>query len=176
LDRSNKDVIIAELTEKFARAKSIIFCDYKGMSVKDANALRRVCMKSGVDYVVAKNTLIQRSLPESVRNSAGPYLTGQTSVAVDYLEGVVAPKILFEFTKEHKTLVPKGGVMENMTLNEKQVVALSKTPSREELLSKVLGSIEAPATNTLRCISGVATKLAGLLKAYQEKLEQQQAA
>ncbi len=171
LDRSGKAEILQELTEKFAQAKSLTFCEYKGLRVKAVNALRRECRNAGLEYVVAKNTLILLALPENLREKARPILAGTTSVTVDSADGVSGPKVLMKFAKDHPFLKPKAGVLDNVILSADQVDALSKTPSREELLSRMLGSIQSPAQNILGCVNAVPTKLVGLLQAYCEKLE-----
>ncbi len=172
MDRTGKAEILKDLTERFSKAKSLTFSEYKGLSVKEVNALRRECRNAGLEYVVAKNTLILLALPEELRSKAKPHLVGTTSVTVDCGEGITGPKVLMKFAKDHPFLKPKAGILENQVMNAAQVDALSKTPGREELLAKMLGSIQAPAQNILGCVNGVSTKLAGLLKSYCEKLEQ----
>lgn len=172
MERGGKEQIVGELTEKFSRAKSIIFCEYKGLTVKGVNSLRRTCRNAGIDYIVAKNTLIYISLPEAVRDKVKDTLVQTTAVAVDYGDGVTVAKVLANFAKEYPTLKPKAGVLDNEFLTAAKVDALAKLPSREELLSKILGSIQAPARNVLGCVNGVGTKLAGLLHAYKEKLQE----
>lgn len=171
MDRTGKAEILEELREKFANAKSLTFCDYKGLRVKEVNALRRECRKEGLEYVVAKNTLILLALPENLREKAKTLLTGTTSVTLDNGDGVYGPKVLVKFAKDHPFLKPKAGILENEVLSGEQVEALSRIPSREELLSRMLGSIQAPAQNLVGCLNAVQTKLAGLLQAYNEKLE-----
>jgi large subunit ribosomal protein L10 len=171
MDRTSKQQVIEELSEKFERAKSLVFTEYKGLTVKEANMLRRECRNAGLDYMVAKNTLIYLALPESIRGNAKEHLAGTTAVAIDYSEGVTAAKTLVKFAKDHPAIKPKSGVLENRVLTAAQVDALAKLPSKDELLAKILGSVEAPARNVLGCFNGVATKLAGLFKAYQDKLQ-----
>ncbi|MCG3195945.1 MAG: 50S ribosomal protein L10 [Candidatus Omnitrophica bacterium] len=175
MDRNTKAEVVAELTEKFDRAKAIVFSEFKGISVKQANLLRRECGKAGLDYIVAKNTLIRLALPAELRDKVRPFLTQTTAVAVDYGDGVTGAKTLFKVAKDIAAIKPKAGILENEVLNSAQVEALSKMPSKEELLAKILGSVQAPPRNLLGCINGVATKLAGLFKAYHDKLEQQAA-
>lgn len=175
MDRNNKKEVVESLAEKFSKAKSMVFSEYKGLTVKEANALRRECRKAGLEYVVAKNTLIHLALPEMVRDKVKPFLVQTTAVAIDYGEGVAGPKTLMKFAKDHPHLKPKAGILEGAVFNSAKVDALAKLPSKEELLSKILGSIQSPPRNVLGCINGVSTKLAGLFRAYREKLETQAA-
>lgn len=175
MDRNNKVEVVAELTEKFDRAKAIVFSEFKGINVKQANLLRRECSKAGLDYMVAKNTLIRLALPDELREKVKPYLTQTTAVAIDYGDGVTGARTLFKMAKDVVAIKPKACILENQVLDAAQVEALSKMPSREELLAKILGSVQAPPRNLLGCINGVATKLAGLFKAYEDKLGQQAA-
>jgi large subunit ribosomal protein L10 len=175
LERTQKEQVVAELSEKFAKAKSLTFTEYKGLSVAEANRLRRDCRKAGIEYLVAKNTLIRLALPEAVRDRIEPFLVQTTSVAIDYEDGVLGPKTLANFAKEHAAVKLKAGVLDGEVLDQAGVTQLSKLPGKEELLAKILGSIQAPATNILRCINGVGTKMAGLFRAYREKLEKEAA-
>jgi len=175
LDRAQKEEIVAVLSEKFQKARSLTFCEFKGLTVADANDLRNECRKSGIEYLVAKNTLIALALPESLRKTLTPQLVGTTSVAIDYEEGVVGPKTMSDFAKDHEAIGLKAGVLDDEALGLKEIQALARTPGRNELMAKVLGSVQAPSRNILGCINGVGTKLAGLIRAYHEKLEKEAA-
>jgi large subunit ribosomal protein L10 len=175
LERKKKEAVVAELTEKFAKAKSLTFCEFKNLTVAQADELRGKCRDAGLKYTVAKNSLIYLALPESVRDGIKPHLVGTTSVALDNEDGVVGPKTMSEFSKIHKSLTLKAGVLDEEVLDAQGVTALGKIPGRNELLAKILGSVEAPASNVLRCVQGVSTKLAGLLRAYHEDLEKKAA-
>ena len=175
LDRKKKEEIVAELAEKFAKAKSLTFCEFKNLTVAEADELRGKCREAGLEYTVAKNTLIYLALPESVRDGVKPHLVGTTSVALDNEDGVLGPKTMSEFAKAHKSLTLKAGVLEEEVLDAQGVTTLGKIPGRNELLAKILGSVQSPATNVLRCIQGVPTKLAGLFRAYHEDLEKKAA-
>lgn len=175
MDRATKEKIVNDLTDRFGRAKSATFSEFKGLSVADANRLRKACRQAGVDYVVVKNTLIHLALPESVRDSIKPHLVGTTAVALDYKEGVNGPKALSTFAKDHPAVIIKAGFLDGNALDAAAVGRLAQLPGREELLAKMLGSVQAPARNVLGCINGVSTKLAGLMRAYREKLEKEAA-
>ena len=129
-----------------------------------------------MEYTVAKNTLIYLALPESVRDGIKPHLVGTTSVALDKEDGVVGPKVMSEFAKDHQSLTLKAGVLDEDVLDAQGVIALGKIPGKNELLAKILGSVQSPASNVLRCVQGVSTKLAGLFRAYHEDLEKKEAA
>jgi large subunit ribosomal protein L10 len=175
LDRKKKEQVVAELTEKFAEAKSLTFCEFKNLTVAQADQLRRKCREAGLEYTVAKNSLIYLALPESVRDGVKPHLVGTTSVTLDSMDGVLGPKTMSEFAKDHKSLTLKAGVLDEEVLDAQRVAALGRIPGRNELLSKILGSIQSPATSVLRCVQGVSTKLAGLFRAYHEDLEKKAA-
>ena len=175
LNGLQKEEIVAVLSEKFQKARSLTFCEFKGLTVADANDLRNECRKAGIEYLVAKNTLIALALPESLRKTLTPQLVGTTSVAIDYEEGVVGPKTMSDFAKDHEAIGLKAGVLDDEALGLKEIQALARTPGRNELMAKVLGSVQAPSRNILGCINGVGTKLAGLIRAYHEKLEKEAA-
>ena len=175
LDRSTKEKIVADLTERFGRAKSVTFSEFKGLTVDGANQIRRSCRDAGIEYIVVKNTLIYLSLPETIRDEIKPSLAGTTAVALDYEEGVIGPKTLAEFAKDHPEIVIKSGILEDKVLDAAGMTQLAKLPGREELLAKIVGSVQAPARNVLGCVNGVSQKLAGLMRAYHDKLEKEAA-
>ena len=170
MQRAQKERVVADLSEKLAKAKSITFSDFKGLTVSEANELRAKCRETGVEYLVAKNTLIHLALPESLRDKVRPYLVGTTAVTLDYEEGTLGPKAISGFAKDHEVVKLKAGIFEEEVLDPVGIRAIADLPGREELYSKILGSIQSPATNLLRCVNGVGTKLAGLFRAYHEKL------
>ncbi|MCA9433585.1 MAG: 50S ribosomal protein L10, partial [Candidatus Omnitrophica bacterium] len=117
MDRSTKETIVGDLTERFGRAKSLTFTEFKGLSVAHANQLRGKCREAGVEYLVVKNTLIHLALPEAVRDEIKPHLVGTTAVTLDYEEGVVGPKTLSDFAKDHPAIILKAGLLEGKALN-----------------------------------------------------------
>ncbi len=175
LERSTKEKIVGDLSERFGRAKSVTFSEFKGLSVADANQLRKACRDAGIEYMVVKNTLIYLSLPESIRDQVKSTLVGTTAVALDYEDGVVGPKALSTFAKEHPAIVVKAGILDDKALDAEAVAQLAKLPGREELLAKILGSVQAPARNVLGCVNAVPQKIAGLMRAYHDKLEKEAA-
>jgi len=144
LERTQKEQVVAELAEKFARAKSLTFTEYKGLSVAHANQLRRECRKAGIEYLVAKNTLIHLALPESVRERVKPFLVNTTSVALDFEDGVLGPKTLANFAKSHEAVKLKAGILDGEVLDrvpfegrhgeEHDLVARLALEGREALL------------------------------------------
>lgn len=135
---------IKELEEKVARAKSIVLTNYAGLTVVQQTKLRASLKSAGGEFVVAKNTLIARVLGKEELQSS---LQGQTGVLFSYEDEVKALKELVKFAKDINLPEIKEGVMAGQVLTHKDVMALSKLPGKEELISKMLGSLQAPGNN-----------------------------
>jgi large subunit ribosomal protein L10 len=135
---------IKVLEEKAARAKSIILTNYAGLTVKQQTKLRSALKNAGGEFVVAKNTLIARVLGKEELLSS---LQGQTGVLFSYEDEVKALKELVKFAEGNNLPEVKEGILNGVVLSHNQVIDLSKLPGKEELISKMLGSLKAPGDN-----------------------------
>ncbi len=148
INRQKKNEILQDLMEKFKNAKSVVFAQYSGISVKDLTALRKELRKNNLDYKVAKKTLIKiaaekngwKELPENI-------MEGQVGVAFGYEDEVLAAKTVYSFTKKFERLQIKGGLMGGQYLDQKATIELAKIPSKMELLGKFIGMLRAPLNN-----------------------------
>ena len=160
--RSNKpqDVVkakqVSQLHEYFTGSQMAIFTDYRGINVEKDTALRVKMRNAGVNYVVAKNTLIKRAYDEINQGMLDAYLEGPTSVAFSN-DPVELAKILTAFIKEKKVLAIKAGVLDNQLISATDIEKLSKLPTREVLLAQVAGALQSP-------MAGFAGVTAGLLR------------
>lgn len=130
--------------EKLSRSKSIVVTDYRGLTVSEMTDLRARLRKEGVEYKIVKNRLAKIALKESGLNTLDDFLKGTTAIAFGINDPVSPAKVLAEFAKDNQKLKIVGGLMDNEVLDAAGVDALSKLPSREVLLSRLLGSLTSP--------------------------------
>jgi large subunit ribosomal protein L10 len=158
MKRSEKEQIVAEVAEVAKRARGMFFTDFSGLTVEQATELRREFRKSGIDYKVAKNTLIQKAL-ESVTGYDRVYdkLVGPTGVAFAFDDPVAPARIIQKFIEKHEKLSLKVCVLEKEVYEGSRLKELAKLPSRKELMAGVLGSIQAP-------MAGVPTVINALMR------------
>ncbi|MDI9529519.1 MAG: 50S ribosomal protein L10 [Candidatus Cloacimonadota bacterium] len=165
--------IVAHLKEKLDSAKAIVLVDYKGINVEQVNTLRNEFRKTQVDYLVQKNTLIKIALNELGITELDSYLTGPTAVAICHNDEVAPARILVKFIKEvmEEAAFPsfKVGYIGGHVFNADELTALAKLPSREELLAKILGSLNAPISNFVNINQGIIRKFVYALDAIAKK-------
>jgi large subunit ribosomal protein L10 len=153
-----KKAVVAEIADKLSRSKSTVVADYRGLTVKQMNELRKQLREAGVEFKVLKNTLTRRASEQVGLSELNQHLTGPTAIAFSY-EDVVAPaKILSKFAKDNKQLEIKGGIVEGKVVGLDEIKALADLPSREGLLSMLLSVLQAPIRNFALAVKAVAEK------------------
>lgn len=169
MNKEAKGNVVSELSELLNSSKATFLADYRGMDVEAVNKLRGELRQLGVDYRVAKNTLLRIAAKGTGAECLEPHLQGPTAVAFA-TEDIAAPaKVLAELAKASKFFELKGGVMDGTPLSVADIKALADLPSREVLLAKVLGSISAPASNFVGVLAAVPRSLVQVLAAIQEQ-------
>lgn len=162
--KQQKEVIVKELAEKLKGSKAVVFSDYKGLKVKDMTLLRKELRAEGVDLSVVKKTLINIALKDAGIEMDVRALEGQIAIAVSEKDEVAAAKIIAKLAKANENLKIVGGVLGTKELTVEEVNALAKLPSKEELLSKLVGTLNAP-------ISGFVNVLAGNMRGFVTALQ-----
>jgi large subunit ribosomal protein L10 len=157
------------LTERLEKAKTLIFAEYRGLKVSEMNELRMKLRKEGSLFKVVKNRLMKRVLKDKGLDSLSGHFKGPTAVASSDEDPISPAKVIMNFAKDHDKLVIKGGFMEGSALTPRQVDALAKMPSREELIARALGSMVAPARNFACVLAAVPRKLVYAVNAIKEK-------
>jgi large subunit ribosomal protein L10 len=166
LNRDNKQELVTEMHERLGRAKAVFLADFRGMDVGKATTLRNELRSASVEYKVFKNTLLERASQGTDMECLSPYLTGPTAIAISYDDPVSAAKVLSKFAKDPQgKFVLKVGVLSGKLLDVKQIQALAELPSREVLLAKMLGSMQAPATNFVGVLAALPGSLVRALDA-----------
>lgn len=165
-----KQEVIDSIKEKVQKAKALVLIEFKGLTVIEDTALRNEFRKNGVEYKVLKNTLIKRALNDLNYNQFDNSLNGTTSVAFSYQDEVIAAKILTESAKKLNDKVSvKCGLVSGVYIDNAQVKALAALPSREILISKMLGSMNAPITKFAGVLNATLTSLVYAIKAVHDK-------
>ncbi|HHW45786.1 MAG TPA: 50S ribosomal protein L10 [Clostridiales bacterium] len=164
-----KKQIVEELSEKLKNAVSGVIVDYKGINVTEDTQLRKQLREAGVDYFVAKNSLLSLAADKAGKPELKSVFKGTTSVALSTTDHVAPAKILVQFADKAKKLQIKLGFVDNSILDEAGVKALSKLPSREELVAKVLGGFNAPIAGFVHVLNANLRGLVVALNAIAEK-------
>ncbi len=171
-----KQAKVAALKEQLSAAQGAVFTTYKGLTVAQDMALRRALREAGVSYKVVKNTFTRIAANECGLEGIGEHLDGTTAMAVSATDPVAPAKVICEFIKKNKLedagiLSVKVGVVDGKVISADEVKALANLPSREVLIAKLLGSMQAPISNTVGAMQGIIRKFVYALNAVREKKE-----
>lgn len=153
-----KQPVVAEISELLKDAKAVVLADYRGLTVEEDTRLRKTLREAGVVYKVYKNTMINFAVKGSEFEELSKHLEGPTAIAVSKEDAALPAKLLFNFAKDSKALELKAGCVDGAYYDENGIKVIATIPSREELLSKFLGSIQSPVTNFARVIKQIAEK------------------
>ena len=169
MNKTQKQELITELTDKIKGAKALYYTDFTGLNVKRMTELRRRLRKGGVEYLVIKNTLALRAINEG--GLAGSRLRGPTGVVVTR-DPVAAAKLLTDFAKEHdQKPVVKGGLLEGVAIDTAQVKKLASMPSREQMLAELGAGLQSPMAAFVGALSGMMYMMVGALEALRSQKE-----
>ena len=170
LNRSEKAVVIEEVSAQVAAAKSIVLAQYRGLEVGDITGLRAQARKNGVYLRVLKNSLARRAVVDSPFAGLADQMVGPLIYGIS-VDPVAAAKVISDFAKTNDKLVVMGGSLPNSVFDAAGVKALATMPSREELLAKLLGTMQAPIAQFVRTLNEVPTKFARALAAVRDQKE-----
>lgn len=166
--RSQKEELVKKLADKIKNSKAVVFSDFKGLSVKNMTILRRELNGKGVDFQVLKKTLLAIALKDAGVEMDTKKMEGQIAVAVSAGDEVEASKIIAKMAKANENLKIVGGILGKKILSQEEVTALSKLPSKEELLAKLVGTLNAPISGFANVLAGNLRGLVQVLKAVSE--------
>ena len=153
-----KKPIVEEISASIKDAQSVVLVDHRGLTVEQDTELRKQLREAGITYKVYKNTMMNFAFKGTDFESLTPYLKGPSAVAISTEDATAPARVLCKFAKTADALEVKGGVVEGVLYDAKGIENISKIPSREELLSKLLGSIQSPITNFARVMKQLAEK------------------
>jgi len=166
-----KEEILRNLTERIKKSKSIVFTGFNALGVHDNEDLRAKLRKEDGEYYVAKKTLLERALKEQgIENLDTKTLDGKLAVIFSYRDEVSPAKVVDTFRKDKEDKIFfLGGILEGKLLSKTDVEALAKLPSKLELLSRLVGSLNAPVSGFVNVLAGNLRGLVTVLKAIEEK-------
>ena len=153
-----KQPVVQEIAEKIDGAQSIVLVDHRGLTVAQDTELRRQLREAGVTYKVYKNTMMNFAFKGTVFEGLSDLLNGPSALAISKEDATAPARVLCNFAKTADKLEIKGGVVEGKVYDAAGIAAVSTIPSREELLSRLLGSMQSPIANFARVIKQVAEK------------------
>ena len=170
LSLEQKQAMVSEVAAKLQGAQSVIVAEYRGLNVERVTQLRSKARKSGVWLRVLKNTLARRAVKGTPFEKLSDQMVGPLMYGISQ-DPVAGAKVLSEFAKENELFVIKAGAMPNAVMSAQDIKALSQLPSREELLSKLLGTMQAPVAKLVRTMNEVPSKFVRTLAAYRDSKE-----
>lgn len=168
LTRPQKEELVKKLSEQVKTGKVMVFSDYTGTTVGKMKELRDKLRKTGSNYKISKKKLLELAFKNSGIVVDVKSMKGQIGVAIGETDEVSAAKVLAKFSKENKNFKILQGILEGKIISEKEVSALAALPSREELLAKLVGTINAPVSGFVNVLAGNIRNLVGVLKAIGE--------
>ena len=173
---TKKQAIVAELKDQLTNAKGVVLTSYRGLTVAQDTQLRRELRAAGVTYHVVKNTMLRLAAKEAGIEGFDAHLEGTTAFAFSAEDAIAPAKVICGFIKKNKldeneVLTVKVGTVEGKVIDAKEVKALADLPSREELIAKMLGSMNAPISNTVNVLQGVIRNAVYVLDAVRAQKE-----
>lgn len=176
-----KRAVVAEIKDQLTTSKGAVLTSYKGLTVAVDTELRRELRANGVTYHVVKNTMTRLAAKDAGLEELTPHLEGTTGLAFSKEDPVAPAKVICGFMKKNKLedagiLTVKAGLVEGKVITDKDVKALADLPSKEVLIAKLLGSMNAPIANTVGVLSAVIRNFVYVVDAVRKQKEEQASA
>ena len=169
--RPEKVAEVELLTDRLGESQGLVLADFQGLTVEEVSELRGKCREKGVFFRVVKNRLAKRAASTGDFAGLEDMLTGPTGIAFGMESAVDPAKVLVDFAKDNEKLNIKGGFLDGVVLTPAEVEALSKIPGREELLSMIARTFQAPAQNFVGVLHNLLSKTVRTLDAVREQKE-----
>jgi large subunit ribosomal protein L10 len=174
LNLEEKQAAVAEIGAEVAQAQAIVVAEYRGLGVGAMTDLRKQARNSGVYLRVLKNTLARRAVAETPFAGLAEKMVGPLAYGISS-DPVKVAKVLHEFAKSNDKFVIKAGALANQVMSAKDVASLASMPSREELIAKLMGTMQAPVAAFVRTLNEVPGKFVRTLAAVRDQKEKQAA-
>jgi len=168
LNLEQKKAVVAEVSEQLAKAQAVVLVEYRGTQVGDLTHLRSKARGAGVYFRVLKNTLARRAVAGTPFAGLSEKMLGPLAYGISS-DPVAAAKLLHEFAKENEHFVIRGGAMANLVMTSKDIANLARMPSREQLLAKLAGTMQAPIARFVRTLNEVPGKFVRTLAAIRDQ-------
>lgn len=153
-----KQPIVEEISANIKDAQSVVVVDYRGLTVEQDTQLRKAMREVGITYKVYKNTMMNFAFKGTEFESLAPVLEGPSAIAISRDDATAPARVIAKFAKDAPALEIKAGVVEGTFYDASGMQAVATIPSRDELLSKLLGSLQSPITNLARVLNQIAEK------------------
>ncbi|HBG92314.1 MAG TPA: 50S ribosomal protein L10 [Nitrospiraceae bacterium] len=169
LKREEKTHLIAELKDRFKKAKAVVLTDYKGLTVAELFELRRLLRGAGIEYKVVKNTLARAASAKTSLSVISDLLKGPVGIAIGYADPAQVAKKIIEYSKKNNKLKVSGGVVEGMLCNAEDIKSIAALPPREILLGMLAGVFNAPLSKMAAALSATVGSFAYAAEALKNK-------
>ncbi|MFA5676258.1 MAG: 50S ribosomal protein L10 [Christensenellales bacterium] len=164
-----KKLVVLDVKDKIERSQALIFYDYRGLTVEEVTELRNKFRDADVEYRVIKNAIMRRAVDMLDIKGLDETLTGPTAVAFGYSDPAAPAKVLVEFIKKLKKTEIKSGILGRKIIGTAGIQSLAELPSKEQLLGRLAGTLQAPISGFARSLSGIICKLGYALNAVKEQ-------
>jgi large subunit ribosomal protein L10 len=170
MKRSEKEAVVAEVADKASRAVAVYFADFTGLTVEEETDLRREFRKAGVEYTVAKNTLLRKALEQAAGyGSVIGKLVGPTGIAFTYSDVAAPARIIKKFTDKTGKFSLKAAVLEKQFYEGSTLEQIARIPSRKEIIASILGSLESPIAGLVGVLQAIPRDLVNVIDAIEKK-------
>ena len=163
-----KKPIVDEIANSIKDAQAVVLVNYSGLTVEQDTIMRKELREAGINYKVYKNTMMNRAFEGTACEELRQHLEGTNALAISETDATAPARILAKFAKQYPALVLVAGIVEGNYNDQAGIMALSQVPSREELLGKLLGSIQSPIANFARVLNQIAEAQGGNAEAAAE--------
>jgi len=170
LTKQKKEDILKDLVDKFGRSKSVVFADYRGLDVISISDLRRKLREEDAEMKVAKKTLIKLAVKDKVGDLEESGLEGPVVATFSYEDPLSGLRILYEFSKGNENLKLLGGIIDGKAVGPDVIKQYAKLPSRDELLAKLIGSMNAPLSGFVGIGNSLISGIVRVLNAYKDSM------
>jgi len=168
--RASKDATLSEMAQRLSKAPMVVIADYRGTTVKDITAFRSSLKKAGLHYEVVKNTIAKRALKGTPMENFTKSVTGMSGWVFSNEDAIASAKVIRDIGKNFKTIEIKGGWFDGAVLDASAVAKVADLPSKEELRSQLLATIQEAPTRVVRVLQAPARDLLYLLQNFANKL------
>jgi large subunit ribosomal protein L10 len=174
MKRSEKEVVVEELTDIFSKSKVIYMTDFTGLNVEEMTELRSKLRDMSASYKVVKNTLALLAMERAGLKDLGGLIDGAVGLAFTDEDEIAPAKVIVEFSKKRDKPKVKSGIIDGKVIGPEDIVQLANLPSREQLLAMVSGGIGAPLNSFLQCLNGIMRNLLYALNSLSEKRKEEE--
>lgn len=174
LNLDDKKALVAEVGAKVAQAQAVVLAEYRSLDAAEITQLRAKARGAGVYLRVLRNTLVRRAVADTPFAGLAQHMSGPLMYGIS-LDPVAAAKVLAEFAKANEKLVIRAGAMPNQVMTSQEVASLASMPSRQELLARLMGTMQAPVAKLAQTLNEVPGKFARTLAAVRDAKEKQAA-